>query len=557
MESGESSAPPHGEANDLLARGRAVLIRLKLEAEAARAEARRLELEQLLSYANESGRTESLRQWLSSYEDISLSSLEESATSKSSGQIPQFQPTSRLNPITAPDASTALPASPTEAIQSTPEVKPVAVEALAEDFSWDQLLPQARQNLARRAMVLKTVVDSTSTSTTSEQAAAVSARSTSASQETLDRKTSVVAKDVGQRTTKPTAKVSNNKQASVPITKQALAQAPTKLPLRSSATSPVSHLAEPEQPSKLALPSRLRSVSASLLAHLLLLLVLAFVTFKLPVPPASLTFQSATTTATETFEVSQPLEPTTAELNETTEMPEVSTDLSETFDALTTDLSATLAATQLAPTAVTASAVSSAVAAAQSASSLTAAAAAGGSFFGAQASGNCFCYIIDSSGSMRGGAWEAAKAELARSLDTLTASQRFYIIFFNNQLDLIPSPGELEPAPNPIYATPENVQHAKRWIDTIRIATGAPPNDALTAAIKLEPDAIYLLTDGVTKVDVCAHLQQVNRINDLINGELVKTPIHAIAYYSDKGEQLMRQVAAENQGQFIYVPKPK
>jgi hypothetical protein len=78
----------------------------------------------------------------------------------------------------------------------------------------------------------------------------------------------------------------------------------------------------------------------------------------------------------------------------------------------------------------------------------------------------------------------------------------------------------------------------------------------LRYAIQLEPDAIYLLTDGVTTSDVGAALKRFNRAVDLIDGEQVKVPIHAVAFYSLDGQQLMRRIAAENQGKFIYVPNP-
>ena len=63
---------------------------------------------------------------------------------------------------------------------------------------------------------------------------------------------------------------------------------------------------------------------------------------------------------------------------------------------------------------------------------------------------------------MRDGPWEAARLELLKSLASLKEKQRFYIIFFNRKLNAIPMPGEREPAPRALYATPENLEHAKR-----------------------------------------------------------------------------------------------
>ncbi|HBE68665.1 MAG TPA: hypothetical protein DDW52_11015, partial [Planctomycetaceae bacterium] len=130
------------------------------------------------------------------------------------------------------------------------------------------------------------------------------------------------------------------------------------------------------------------------------------------------------------------------------------------------------------------------------------------------------------------------------------------VIFFNRKLSPMVLDGT-EPASTFVYATPENLAKTRRWIETVDIGIGAPPNNALEFAIELEPDAVYLLTDGVTKVDVAAHLQEINRTESLFGEPRVLTPIHPIAYYSLEGQQLLRRIAAENNGKFIYVPDPR
>ncbi len=214
-------------------------------------------------------------------------------------------------------------------------------------------------------------------------------------------------------------------------------------------------------------------------------------------------------------------------------------------------------------TASVGSSIASAISAAASPSSSVARASGSaapsmsGKFFGVGSGGNYFCYVVDRSGSMRGGAWESAKAELVRSLKSLKPTQKFYIVFFADEFEALPEPGSDEPATTGLYATAKNIEHARDWIQSVQLTRGGPPNEALAWAIEREPDAIYLLTDGVTKVDVCAFLRKNNRIEDVVSGSQVRVPIHAIAYFSLDGQQLMRQLAKENQGQFIYVPKSK
>jgi hypothetical protein len=183
------------------------------------------------------------------------------------------------------------------------------------------------------------------------------------------------------------------------------------------------------------------------------------------------------------------------------------------------------------------------------------------SFYGAESSGNSFCFVVDGSGSMRGGPWEAARIELLRSIGSLKHNQKFYIIFFNKEVMAISEPGQNAPARSPLYATPDNIAHAKRWLDTLQIMTGDPPMKAMEAALQLECDCIYFLADGEMSESIAKKLldslRKHNRANDIIDGEVVLIPIHTIAYYSDKGLDIMRKIAQENRGQFAYVPKPK
>ncbi len=309
--------------------------------------------------------------------------------------------------------------------------------------------------------------------------------------------------------------------------------------------------------------NRYKAATTSLALHVALVIVLASLGMQLPKTTASLALLgSAPEAADTTFELNEPIE-VTSEVDSVPEEPafEPTTDVSDSI-ARELDLPTSLPSLS-GETSVATSLAGSTAAAMAAATSYRGESkgsgvpkVSGGNFFGASSSGNSFCYVIDASESMRGGAWESAKAELLRSLRSLKPSQRFYIIFFNQVTAAIPMPGEREPARTPLYATAAHLQHAQNWIESIQLARGAPPNEALELAISREPEAIYLLTDGVTKVDVASFLRKANRVEDLILGQQVRVPIHAIAYHSLSGESLMRTVAHENKGQFIYVPKP-
>ncbi len=175
-------------------------------------------------------------------------------------------------------------------------------------------------------------------------------------------------------------------------------------------------------------------------------------------------------------------------------------------------------------------------------------------FFGAEAAGNTFCFVVDSSGSMRkDGAFDAAKRELLRSISALKPTQRFYIYFFSDKVESLRL-GNREPEKFPVYATPENLRLAAAWIDGIKIRGGRAPNDAFDLAIEMEPDAIFLLFDGDTKVDVAAHLRKVNRVDDLLSGPVPRVSIHTIGFGDRRHETLMIRIAEENLGTYRFVP---
>ena len=110
----------------------------------------------------------------------------------------------------------------------------------------------------------------------------------------------------------------------------------------------------------------------------------------------------------------------------------------------------------------------------------------------------------------------------------------------------------------PIYAKPENLTKTIDWLSLVRIQKeGLSPNHALEGAIGMQPDGIFLLFDGDTKVDVAKFLRRVNRTDDILNFGTPKVPIHVVHFYQDEFQKQMRQVAEENGGTYRFVPRPE
>jgi von Willebrand factor type A domain len=178
-------------------------------------------------------------------------------------------------------------------------------------------------------------------------------------------------------------------------------------------------------------------------------------------------------------------------------------------------------------------------------------------FFGVKAEGNTFCYLVDSSPSMRkDNAFATAKAHLVRSISTMKPKQRFFISFFGKEIEDLTLEGR-KAAPFPVYATSENLQKALLWIERVRIQdNGKAPTDVLKKAIEMDPDGIFLLFDGDTSVDVPAFLRKANRTSDIISGEYPRVPIHTLGFFSEEHQAMMKRIAQENLGTFRFIPNP-
>ena len=532
------------ECDRLIQRGHLVLIALTTEAHAARVEAQMAELEVALSEAR-GGDANLLRSWLTSYHSQS--------------------PAVELNPATAPSVSAAKTHQTCTAEESgaaickTPLTLPLDHspngDLLEPPLSWDRLVLGARARLEARCSRLPMSENDAAQDPLSKRL------ETSISKIENDLENGGEFATQHELTDEELPKEARSEQELPETLAETLAEtSPEDEPLVFQDLPELQVLAEAQR--DLGRPlfrSGTRGLLVSVMVHVALISTLMAITMRMPEQPASLGFEAGSSdVVVDSFDNLQPVEVTLPE-DVTTERP---SDVAESMLSLPSagGLSST-SVSAASPTAVSGNlsgVQASANRAVASASGRPHPSNANASFFGAAASGNCFCYVIDGSESMRGGPWEAAKAELLRSLSTMKESHRFYIIFFNQKLNAITLPGERESATSPLYATAENLKHAQNWIESLRIERGAPPNAALQHAIELEPDAIYLLADGATKIDVPGFLRTENRTNDFLRGEQVRVPIHAIAFYSpEAGQKLMKQVAMENKGQFIYVPDPR
>jgi DNA-directed RNA polymerase subunit RPC12/RpoP len=165
----------------------------------------------------------------------------------------------------------------------------------------------------------------------------------------------------------------------------------------------------------------------------------------------------------------------------------------------------------------------------------------GTSFFGKKLTVDSIAYVIDASGSMQGDRFRRARQELVNALKEMRSNQRFYIVFYTDQTYPLfwPNPVvELQPA------TTLNLQRTMFWLEKAKTSGGTSPQKAMRIALALKPDVVFLLSDGDIPPETLGIVLQENK----------RSVIHTIALGSNKGAVVMKQIAAENKGEFKFIP---
>lgn len=169
----------------------------------------------------------------------------------------------------------------------------------------------------------------------------------------------------------------------------------------------------------------------------------------------------------------------------------------------------------------------------------------GASYYGLRLRARQMIFVMDVSGSMAGLRLQNAKKELSQTIQKLPASTQFNLVFFNNKVHVW--------SPKLIEATPEAKKQAVALIDNLVAGGNTHTYDALRAALELQVEAIYLLTDGQptggTIVQTESILPAIRRQN-----RLQGSSIHSIGISPgpDVGvfSRFLQSLAEQNHGQF-------
>ncbi|MGO8747208.1 MAG: VWA domain-containing protein [Thermoguttaceae bacterium] len=110
------------------------------------------------------------------------------------------------------------------------------------------------------------------------------------------------------------------------------------------------------------------------------------------------------------------------------------------------------------------------------------------SYYGMSIHARRMVFVIDISGSMHGARITTAKHELMGAINALPADAEFSMIAFNHVVNVW--------QPYLVRATPANKQTALRFVVYLNPGGRTAAYDALEAALRLDVEAIYFLTDG-------------------------------------------------------------
>lgn len=165
----------------------------------------------------------------------------------------------------------------------------------------------------------------------------------------------------------------------------------------------------------------------------------------------------------------------------------------------------------------------------------------GTSFFGRKLTVDSIAYVIDASGSMQGARFRRARQELVNALKEMRQEQQFYIVFYTDQTYPLYWPNSVAELQ---LATPNNLRKTGLWLEKAQTSGGTEPQEAMRIALGLQPDVVFLLSDGDIPPDTRSIVMRENK----------RSVIHTIALGSNKGAVVMKQIAAENKGEFKFIP---
>ncbi|MGO9114764.1 MAG: VWA domain-containing protein [Thermoguttaceae bacterium] len=172
------------------------------------------------------------------------------------------------------------------------------------------------------------------------------------------------------------------------------------------------------------------------------------------------------------------------------------------------------------------------------------------SLFGVKAEGSKFVYVLDRSGSTDGKLLAAAKAEILASIEKIDDVHQFQLVVYNER------PKAFNPAgPNGqlAFGNDANRAEVKKFLSSFEADGGTDHMAALSMAIRMRPDVIFLLTDGDKPLVGARELDRIDRIGP---GIIIHTIQFGEGPHRD-AHGWMGKLAHQSGGEYRYVDTTK
>jgi hypothetical protein len=147
-------------------------------------------------------------------------------------------------------------------------------------------------------------------------------------------------------------------------------------------------------------------------------------------------------------------------------------------------------------------------------------------------------FVVDCSSSMDGAKFQAVCAELAKSITALKPEQQFFVVFFND--GFFPMTGNAH-QPKLLPANRENKKNILRFLNSAKSGGGTNPEPALQFMVGLQPEVIYLLTDGGFNP------LSPGTYNNLSAARIV---VHTIGFETGGPIPILQEIASRTSGTF-------
>jgi Mg-chelatase subunit ChlD len=171
------------------------------------------------------------------------------------------------------------------------------------------------------------------------------------------------------------------------------------------------------------------------------------------------------------------------------------------------------------------------------------------SLFGVKAEGSKFVYVLDRSGSTDGKLLATAKAEILASIESIDDVHQFQLVVYNER------PKAFNPAGSGgqlAFGTDANREEVKKFLSTISGDGGTDHAAALSMAIRMRPDVIFLLSDGDDPKLTAHDLERIDRIGA---GVIINTVQFGEGRKLEHG--FMEKLAKQSGGEYKFVDTTK